>query len=133
MSRVSPIPELNLTVTQLIERAKQTDAAFELAVPHSDMVVLVMPQRDYDQLKTLRQMHQLTGNRPRKSLAQHLAETTRTLRQYEKKYKMTSAEFYRRFQAGELSEELDFFDWRVQYNAYHNLKKSIANGKRQTA
>ena len=61
-----------------------------------------------------------------------LAETTRSLRQYEKKYQMTSAEFYRRFQADELDEsERDYFDWRVLYNAHGRMKKRATHARRQ--
>ncbi|MBI5649512.1 MAG: hypothetical protein HZC40_03565 [Chloroflexi bacterium] len=133
MSRVLSIPESKMTVAQLIAKVKRASTPFEIPVPQSKMVVLVMQQREYDQLKALRFAQKLFANRPRKTPAQHLAETTRVLRGYEKKYKMTSAEFYRRFQAAELEELPDFFDWRVEYNAYRNLKEKIANGKRQTA
>jgi hypothetical protein len=41
------------------------------------------------------------------------------LRRYERQYQMTSAEFYRRFQTGELPEDQrDYFDWRVRYNTF---------------
>jgi len=133
MSRVLSTPESKMTVAQLIAKGKRASAPLEIPVPQAKMVVVVMPQREYDQIKAWRLAQKLFANRPRKTPEQYLAESARALCGYEKKYKMTSAEFYRRFQAGELEELPDFFDWRVAYNAYRNLKQKIANGKRQTA
>jgi hypothetical protein len=121
-----------MTVAQLIAKGKRASAPLEIPVPQAKMVVVVMPQREYAQIKAWRLAQKLFANRPRKTPAQYLAESARALRGYEKKYKMTSAEFYRRFQAAELEELPDFFDWRVEYNSYRNLKQKIANGKRQT-
>jgi len=134
MSRPVLFPEANTTVAQLIERAKRSDAPVEIRVDDANLVVAVLPQVEMDRLHALRKFENRLPQKPRKTLAQHLAETEQTLRRYEKKYKMSSAEFYRKFQAAEIDEdELDYFDWRVQYNAYKHLKKKIANGKRQTA
>ena len=37
------------------------------------------------------------------------------LADYEKRYRMSSEEFYRRFRAGELGDEMDFVEWSVFY------------------
>jgi hypothetical protein len=37
------------------------------------------------------------------------------LRAYEGQYQMSSDEFYRRFQAGELGDSADFFEWNTYY------------------
>lgn len=134
MIRAQPISPSNVTVGELVSRAKQSGTPIEIRVPNSELVVVVLSQVELDKLRAL----QIFGNylKPRrpKTLARHLTDTLRNLRQYEKKYKMSSATFYRKFQAAELGEdELDYFDWRVQYNAYKRLKKKQANGKRQAA
>ena len=135
MSRALAFPESDTTVAQLIERAKRSSAPVEIRVEDSDLVVAVLPRQDLDKIHALRQFDatRVKKSRP-KTPAQYLAETERKLRRYEKKYKMSSAEFYRKFQAAELDEdELDYFDWRVYFHAYNRLKKKLANGKRQTA
>lgn len=129
MSRV--LSESKIDVVQMIEQAKRSAAPVEAPVRDAKMVVLVLPQRDYDRWRILQKINRGSNAQPRKTRVEYLAETKRNLRQYEKKYKMTSAEFYRRFQSGKLGEdELDYFDWRVEYNAYLNLTKRTAHGKR---
>ena len=48
------------------------------------------------------------------TLGQHRRRLVRyehDLRAFEKQYGMDSATFYRRFEAGELGDALDFFEW----------------------
>ncbi|MDE3091840.1 MAG: hypothetical protein KGJ80_20910 [Chloroflexota bacterium] len=129
MSRVQPSAS-GIVIDRLIEQAKHSAVPVEAPVRGEEMVVVVLPQRDYEQWRAIREAKRRIPARPSKTLAEYLAETKRTLRRYEKKYKMTSAEFYRRFQAAELPEKEEFFDWRVEYNAFRNMKKRIANVKR---
>ncbi len=132
MSRALPLTESNTTVAQLVKKAKRSSSPLEVQVPDSEMVVVVLPKHELEQLRAIRQVAKLLVTRPRKTRAGYLVQTRRVLREYEKKYGMTSAVFYRRFQAGELDEnERDYFDWRVQYHAYRRMKKRVANGKRQ--
>jgi hypothetical protein len=130
MSRVYP-SESGIAIDQLIKKAKRSAAPVEAPVRGEEMVVVVMPKRDYERMRAIREAVQSFATRPPKTLAGYLAETTRALQRYEKKYGMKSAEFYRRFQTGELGEdERDYFDWRVEYNTYRRLKRRAANGKR---
>ncbi len=130
MARVQS-SESGIVIDQLIKQAKRSAAPVEAPVRGEEMVVVVMPKRDYEQLRAIRAAAQSLATRPPKTGAGYLAETTRVLRRYEKKYGMKSTEFYRRFQTGELGEdERDYFDWRVEYNAYRRLKRHVANGKR---
>jgi hypothetical protein len=129
MSRVQT-SESGIAIDRLIERAKRSAAPVEAPVRDAQVVVVVLPQRDYEQWRAIRKAKQLIPMRPRKTRAEYFAETQRTLRRYEKKYKMSSVEFYRRFQAAELPEREEFFDWRVEYHAFLNMKKRIANAKR---
>jgi hypothetical protein len=83
---------------------------------------VVQPTRPKITLKQLAEKDLVT--RPPKTRARYKSETLRALRRYERKHKMTSAEFYRRFQAGELLEdERDYFDWRVRYNSYLRMSR----------
>lgn len=43
------------------------------------------------------------------------------LREYEAKYGLTSADFYRKFESGELEETEDFLRWRSKYYGYRVL------------
>lgn len=135
MSRPSHSTAPETTVAQLVARAKRSASPVEIRVRDSDLVVTVLPKHELDKLRALRQFESKAVKKHRpKTPAQYLAETERKLRRYEKKYKMSSALFYHKFQRGELSEEeLDYFDWRVYYHAYKRLKRKQANGKRQTA
>jgi hypothetical protein len=44
-----------------------------------------------------------------------IGEMEQQLRTYEAQYQMSSDEFYRRFQAGELGDSADFFEWNTYY------------------
>lgn len=51
---------------------------------------------------------------------------------YERQYEMSSAEFYRQFSAGDLGDDIDFFEWGVfcemvqnQENRRNELKKQL--------
>jgi PHD/YefM family antitoxin component YafN of YafNO toxin-antitoxin module len=130
MSRVYP-SESGIAIDQLIKKAKRSAAPVEALVRGEEMVVVVMPKRDYEQLRAIREAAQSLATRSPKTRKGYLAETMRVLRRYEKKYGMKSAEFYRRFQTGELGEdERDYFDWRVEYNSYRRLKRRVADAQR---
>ncbi len=130
MSRVQS-SESGIVIDQLIKKAKRSAAPVEAPVRGEEMVVVVMPKRDYERMRALREAAQSLATRAPKTRNGYLAETARVLRGYEKKYGMKSAEFYRRFQTGELGEnERDYFDWRVEYNSYRRLKSRVANVQR---
>lgn len=56
------------------------------------------------------------------SLRQEIAKIEQKIQGFEQKYQMQSEDFFRRFQAGELGDSMDFFEW----NAYHEM---LANAK----
>jgi hypothetical protein len=130
MARVQS-SESGIVIDQLIKQAKRSAAPVEAPVRGEEIVVVVMPKRDYERMRATREAERLLVKRPRKTFAQHFADSKRALRRFEKKYKMASAEFYRRFQSGEFGEDnLDYFDWRVEYNAYSKMKKRSADAQR---
>ena len=45
---------------------------------------------------------------------------------FEQKYGMASAEFFQRFETGELGDAMDYFRWIGRYEAYLRLKKMIS-------
>lgn len=48
------------------------------------------------------------------------------LREFETRYTMASDTFYRRFQAGELGDAMDFFEWAGLYDLRQDLLTKIA-------
>ncbi|HEY67669.1 MAG TPA: hypothetical protein G4N97_05295 [Thermoflexia bacterium] len=62
--------------------------------------------------------------RPSRTPAEYFAETVRILRRLERKYGMTSAEFYRKFQEGILQEgPTDYWEWRVRYKSFLTMRE----------
>ena len=54
-----------------------------------------------------------------------LLELAADLRCFEEKYAMASDEFYRRFKAGQLGDDLEFFDWSSYYRMYTKTRRAI--------
>jgi hypothetical protein len=50
-----------------------------------------------------------------------LQRTTRRLRAFETRYGLTSDEFERRFNSGEIEESLDFIEWAGEIKTYRLL------------
>ena len=47
------------------------------------------------------------------------------LRDFEQRYGMDSATFYRRFEAGELGDAMDFFEWAGLYELHQDLLEKL--------
>ncbi len=54
-----------------------------------------------------------------------LAALVRALVVYEQRYNMTSADFYARYQKGEMEDAADFVDWAGNYQHYLQLKEEM--------
>jgi len=48
------------------------------------------------------------------------------LKNFEEKYQMSSEHFHRRFQAGELGDGIDFFEWNTYYEMLTATKSEAA-------
>lgn len=48
-----------------------------------------------------------------------------TLREFEERYGMPSEVFYQRFEAGELGDSMDFFEWAGLFELYQDLLSRI--------
>lgn len=62
------------------------------------------------------------------SLSRHrlrLKRYERDLREFEGRYGMKSATFYRRFEAGELGDAMDFFEWAGLYELGQDIIEKI--------
>ncbi len=63
---------------------------------------------------------------------QDIAVLQEDLREFEKRYAMTSAEFFAKFQKGSLGDEMDFIEWAALYQMRQNLfekKEELAGTK----
>jgi hypothetical protein len=49
----------------------------------------------------------------------------RDLRQFEMRYSMSSSSFQQRFEAGELGDAMDFFEWSGLYELHQDLKTRV--------
>jgi len=58
----------------------------------------------------------------KKSLPDQMADLERRLRIFETKYQMSSDNFYQRFQAGELGDSMEFFEWNTYYEMRNNAQ-----------
>jgi hypothetical protein len=57
-----------------------------------------------------------------------IAALVRSLVAYEQRYQMSSADFYGRYQKGEMVDSADFVEWAGDYQHYLQLKEE-AEGK----
>jgi hypothetical protein len=49
------------------------------------------------------------------SVSKQVEDLKSRLKKFEETYQMPSEHFYQRFQAGELGDEIDFFEWNAYY------------------
>lgn len=54
-----------------------------------------------------------------------LAELTDELNAYEQRFAMPSAHFFEKYQAGEMGDDADLFEWQVLYKIYLRLHNEI--------
>lgn len=57
-----------------------------------------------------------------RSSVEALDALIRSLVEYEKKYRISSSEFYSRYQRGEFGDEKDFIEWAGEYQDYMQLQ-----------
>jgi 2-polyprenyl-6-methoxyphenol hydroxylase-like FAD-dependent oxidoreductase len=54
-----------------------------------------------------------------------LAALIRSLVAYEQRYQMSSADFYSRYQRGEIGDSIDFVEWAGDYQHYQEIKEEL--------
>lgn len=54
-----------------------------------------------------------------------LAALIRSLVAYEQRYQISSADFYARYQRGEMGDTADFVEWAGDYQHYLQLKEEL--------
>ena len=58
-----------------------------------------------------------------KLIKNSLAQLESDIKDFEKKYKLTSKQFYANYQKGKTSDDLDFIDWAGKYQLFLDLKE----------
>lgn len=56
------------------------------------------------------------------SVSNQIQDLEHQLRDFEEKYQMSSKQFHQRFQAGELGDSMDFFEWNTYYEILVNVQ-----------
>jgi hypothetical protein len=60
-----------------------------------------------------------------------LLQLQRELLSLEQRYGLSSSEFYRRYQAGEMGDDVEIVGWAGRYRAFVELRSSIADSLNQ--
>ena len=74
------------------------------------------------------ELDRMLGKLLEMALIQHrlrLEQYEQDLREFEKRYGMESAAFYRQFEAGELGDAIDFFEWSGLYELRQDILEKI--------
>ncbi|MGA9379656.1 MAG: hypothetical protein WBV73_12885 [Phormidium sp.] len=74
------------------------------------------------------ELDQILGKLLDVALSQHrlsLEKYDRDLREFEQRYDMESSIFYQRFEAGELGDDVDFFEWSSLYELRQDIQEKI--------
>ncbi|GAP98906.1 hypothetical protein [Leptolyngbya sp. NIES-2104] len=58
----------------------------------------------------------------RPSIAKEKQSLEERLKKFEEAYQMPSEQFYQKFQAGELGDSIDFFEWNTYYEMYNSAQ-----------
>jgi hypothetical protein len=61
----------------------------------------------------------------RSRLKRELSDLNVMLKPFEKQYGMSSADFLRRFQAGEMGDEADLFEWSAYYQMWLSVQERL--------
>ena len=56
---------------------------------------------------------------------QEVAELETDLKLYERQYQMSSAEFYPKFRAGQLGDDIDFVEWSSFYQMWSSVRERL--------
>jgi hypothetical protein len=54
-----------------------------------------------------------------------LRQYSRDLEEFEQRFDMETSLFYRRFEAGELGDKMDFFEWAGLYELYQEVRRTV--------
>ncbi|MEB3147687.1 MAG: hypothetical protein VKL60_01525 [Sphaerospermopsis sp.] len=69
--------------------------------------------------------HVKSSSKLANSTQQDISDLEQRLKNFETKYQMSSSQFYQQFQAGNLGDEIEFFEWSVFYEMWNNAQQHI--------
>lgn len=64
--------------------------------------------------------------RERKRILDLCARLTEQLKEFEQKYALGSSDFYKRYESGEMGDEMDFVEWASTIEMQENAKNRLA-------
>jgi hypothetical protein len=67
---------------------------------------------------------------PRGTIEEGLDDLLDALKEFEKKFGMSTLEFYRKFLAGQMGDDMDVIEWAGLFEAFMLLSQERRNGKR---
>jgi hypothetical protein len=71
-----------------------------------------------------RTLEKLLRHEAERSVAE-LEQLQADLADFERRYNLSSDEFYRRYQAGDMGDEMDFVEWASLVQMVHNLENRL--------
>ena len=89
------------------------------------MPTIEFNQENKPSVAELRQLLQDSGENY--DPVEELLQLERQLARLEQTYDLTSAEFYRLYQAGEMGDDVNYVAWNGRYRLYLRLKETISN------
>ena len=89
------------------------------------MTTITVNTKNLSQKRTAVRLLQNALNREREILKAGLKKTEKNLKQFEKKYDMSSEKFYGRYQNGKFDDRNDFIDWACEYHIYQSLCEQL--------
>jgi hypothetical protein len=120
-----PIVELEKTdvaLSELLARYQGQTVGFHF--PQREGMLLLLPSEDYRFVPSVVQARHTLPTRLSKTPAEHFADIVHILRSLEKKYGMSSAEFYDKFQQGLIQEGPDdYWEWRTRYKSFLAMRE----------
>ncbi len=85
-------------------------------------------QFDHETMPTPEEFAQLLrGGDEQYDPVEELLSLERELAYFEQKHNISSAEFYRQYQNGQLGDAIEFVSWAGRYKLYLNLKQAISD------
>jgi len=112
----------DVPLAELVDQYRGRPVGFEIA--SGEGVMLLLSSEDYNFVISAIAARKALPTRPARTPAEYFAETVRILHDLEQRHGMTSADFYRQFQEGNLQEGLaDYWEWRTRYKSLLTMKE----------
>jgi hypothetical protein len=122
----------DVPLAELVDQFHGRPVGFEIS--SLDGVMLLLTSEDYDFVSSAIQARKTLPTRPTRTPAEYYAETVRILRGLERRYGMTSEDFYCQFQEGRLQEgQADYWEWRTRYKSLLTMQERFGFSEAEAA